>query len=145
VAVFDADGESLVSGADLAVAIVDEIETCITVSTSAWPASAATVLPYGGIAQLLERAVHAEATRPSDSDAMSTVFLLLQTDPGRAGDAAAFLRGRDSVADVAATSGPFDVIVTADVSDSAGLEHVVGECRRAPGLVRLSCCHTTQR
>jgi DNA-binding Lrp family transcriptional regulator len=76
---------------------------------------------------------------------MSTVFLLLQTDPGRAGDAAEFLRARESVGEVAATSGPFDLIVTADVRDSAGLEHIVGECRRAPGLVRLSCCHTTQR
>ncbi|GAC1533007.1 MAG: hypothetical protein NVS3B1_27260 [Marmoricola sp.] len=76
---------------------------------------------------------------------MSTVFLLLQTDPGCAGDAAEFLRSRSTVAEVAATSGPFDLIVTADVRDSVGLEHVVGECRRAPGLVRLSCCHTTQR
>ncbi|GAC1607913.1 MAG: hypothetical protein NVS3B26_02760 [Mycobacteriales bacterium] len=76
---------------------------------------------------------------------MSTVFLLLQTDPGRAADAAQFLRSRDGVADVTTTSGPFDLIVTADVSDPVGLEHVVGACRRAPGLVRLSCCHTTQR
>lgn len=76
---------------------------------------------------------------------MSTVFLLLQTDPGRAGDAADFLRSRGTVADVAATSGPFDLIATAEVSDTAGLEQVLGECRRAPGLVRLSCCHTARR
>ena len=70
------------------------------------------------------------------------VFLLLQTDPGRAGDAHEFLRGTPGISSVAATSGAFDVIATAHVADSVELERLVGECRRAPGLTRLSRCHS---
>lgn len=68
------------------------------------------------------------------------VFLLLQTDPGCAGDAQTFLRAAADICEVAATSGPFDLIVTADVTGSVGLERLVRTCRRAPGLARLSRC-----
>jgi hypothetical protein len=71
----------------------------------------------------------------------SRVFFLLQTDPGWADAAGAFLRGTDGVAQVAATTGPFDLIVTAEVDSTVDLERLVGVCRRAPGLVRLSRCH----
>jgi len=70
------------------------------------------------------------------------VFLLLQTDPGRAEEAQGFLRATPGIAEVATTSGPFDLIATADVGSAESLEHLVGECRRAPGLTRLSRCQT---
>jgi hypothetical protein len=69
-------------------------------------------------------------------------FLLLQIDPGRALEARDFLRGAYGVSDLAATSGPFDLILVADVSDNSALERLVAECRRAPGLTRLSRCHS---
>jgi hypothetical protein len=72
------------------------------------------------------------------------VFLLLQTDPGRAVEAREFLRGTAGIADVAATSGPFDLIVTAEVAGTSSLEKLVGECRRAPGLTRLSRCQAVR-
>jgi hypothetical protein len=74
--------------------------------------------------------------------ARQRVFLLMQTDPGRADDARNYLRTTPGVSDIAATSGPFDLIVTAEVAGSAGLEHLVGECRRTPGLARLSRCQS---
>ena len=70
------------------------------------------------------------------------VFLLLQTDPGRALEARDFLQGARGISEVAATSGPFDLIIVAEVADSSELERVVAECRRAPGLTRLSRCHS---
>lgn len=70
------------------------------------------------------------------------VFFLLQTDPGRAREAHQFLQSTTGVAEVAATSGPFDLIVTADVADTAGFERLVRVCRRAPGLSRLSRCQS---
>jgi hypothetical protein len=72
------------------------------------------------------------------------VFLLLQTDPGRAGEAQSFLRATPGISDVAATSGPFDLIATAEVGGTAALERLLGECRRAPGLSRLSRCHSAK-
>lgn len=70
------------------------------------------------------------------------IFLLLQTDPGRAGEAHEYLQRRAGIRDVATTTGPFDLIVTAEVAGAAGLERLVGECRRAPGLTRLSRCQS---
>lgn len=78
------------------------------------------------------------------NDAARRVFLLLQTEPGRAAEAQAFLSTTASIREVAMTSGPFDVIVTAEVVGTAGLEHLVGECRRAPGLMRLSRCQSAR-
>jgi hypothetical protein len=72
----------------------------------------------------------------------SRVFLLVQTDPGRVSDAEAFLRTTAGITDVAATSGPFDLIATAHVTSTSGLDRLVSECRRAPGLARLNRCHT---
>jgi DNA-binding Lrp family transcriptional regulator len=69
------------------------------------------------------------------------VFLLVQIDPGRAAEAHEFLQATPGISDVTATSGPFDLIALAEVAGSAGLERLVGECRRAPGLTRLSRCH----
>ena len=74
---------------------------------------------------------------------LGRVFLLLQTDPGRAAEARDYLRSTAGICDVAATSGPFDLIVTAEVAGAAGLERLVGSCRRAPGLTRLSRCQAT--
>ncbi|MCU1590129.1 MAG: Lrp/AsnC ligand binding domain [Frankiales bacterium] len=70
------------------------------------------------------------------------VFLLLQTDPGRAADAQQFLQGTPGISEIAATSGPFDLIVTAEVAGTAGIERLVGECKRTPGLTRLSRCQS---
>jgi DNA-binding Lrp family transcriptional regulator len=69
------------------------------------------------------------------------MYLLVQTDPGRAPDAQAFLVGMPGIREVVTTSGPFDLIVAADAPDTARLEHVVAQCRRTPGLARLSRCH----
>ena len=71
----------------------------------------------------------------------SRVFLLLQIDPGRALEARDYLQGAGGISDVAATSGPFDLIVVADRVNHVELEHLVAECRRTPGLSRLSRCH----
>jgi hypothetical protein len=72
----------------------------------------------------------------------SRVFLLLQIDPGRALEARDFLQDADGISDVAATSGPFDLIVVADSVNYVELEHLVAECRRTPGLSRLSRCRS---
>jgi hypothetical protein len=72
------------------------------------------------------------------------VFLLLQTDPGRAGEAQTFLQATPGISDVATTSGPFDLIATAEVGGAVALERLVGECRRTPGLTRLSRCHSAK-
>lgn len=71
-------------------------------------------------------------------------FLLLQIDPGRALEARDFLHGAEGISELAATTGPFDVIVVADVADSVELERLVAQCRRAPGLTRLSRCHASR-
>ncbi|MDT7573490.1 MAG: hypothetical protein QOE05_3664 [Actinomycetota bacterium] len=68
------------------------------------------------------------------------VFLLLQIDPGRALEARDFLLGTDGISELAATTGPFDVIVVADIADTVEVERLVAQCRRAPGLTRLSRC-----
>ena len=69
----------------------------------------------------------------------SRVYLLVQTDPGRQADAHAFLQQAPEVLEVSATSGPFDLIVTAE-ADPPALSRLVGVCRRTPGLVRISRC-----
>jgi uncharacterized protein with GYD domain len=74
---------------------------------------------------------------------LQRVFLLVQTDPGRTAEAHRFLEATVGISDVTATSGPFDLIATAEVAGAAGLERLVGDCRRAPGLVRLSRCQST--
>jgi hypothetical protein len=72
------------------------------------------------------------------------VFFLLQTDPGRAGEAQTFLQATAGISTVAATSGPFDLIATAEVGGTVALERLVGECRRTPGLTRMSRCHSAK-
>ncbi len=72
------------------------------------------------------------------------VFLLLQIDPGRSLEARDFLQGTEGISELASTTGPFDVIVVADVADSVELERLVAQCRRGPGLTRLSRCNASR-
>lgn len=76
-------------------------------------------------------------------DARSRVYLLVQIVPGGQGEAHAFLQQAAGVVEVSATSGPFDLIITAEVGQ-AGLSRLVGVCRRTPGLVRISRCKANQ-
>jgi len=65
--------------------------------------------------------------------------LLLQADPGRAGEVASFVAGLPAVTEAAVTSGPYDVIATIDLTGE-GLDRVVRQARRAPGLCDLRVC-----
>ena len=72
-------------------------------------------------------------------DVRSRVYLLVQTDPGRQGDAHAFLQEVPGVVEVSVTSGPFDLVVVAEAAGPE-LSRLLGVCRRTPGLARISRC-----
>lgn len=76
------------------------------------------------------------------SGTRSRVYLLVQTDPGRQGEAHGFLQSAAAVTEVSATSGPFDLIVTAEVAGPTELSRLVSACRLTPGLVRVSRCES---
>ncbi len=67
--------------------------------------------------------------------------MLMQADPGRATELAAYVGQISQVASTAVTSGPYDVI--AQVDSAADLEHVLASTKRAPGLARLCVCRST--
>jgi hypothetical protein len=66
--------------------------------------------------------------------------MLLQADPGRASELAAYVGRITEVRSAALTSGPYDVI--AQVDNTADLEHVLTSTKRAPGLARLCVCRS---
>lgn len=66
--------------------------------------------------------------------------MLLQADPGRASELAAYVGQITEVQSAALTSGPYDVI--AQVDNAADLEHVLTSTKRAPGLARLCVCRS---
>lgn len=71
--------------------------------------------------------------------ASSSAHLLLQVEPGRAQEVAAFLAALPGTCETAVTSGAYDVIVRIDL-DEPDLSHVVVQARRAPGLSGLRVC-----
>ena len=75
---------------------------------------------------------------------MTRAHLLLQTDPGRADEVAAFVADLPAVTEAAVTSGPYDVIAVVDLTDRAladrDLGRVVVQARRAPGLAGVRVC-----
>ncbi len=66
-------------------------------------------------------------------------LLLVQADPGRAEEVAAFVAGLPSVTEAAVTSGPYDVIARVDL-DGVELARLVGLARRAPGSCDVRVC-----
>lgn len=66
--------------------------------------------------------------------------LLLQTDPGRAGDVAEQVARLASVTEAMVTSGPYDVIALVDGSVDVAL--VLAQVKRTPGLARLCVCRS---
>ena len=67
------------------------------------------------------------------------MHLLLQVDPGRAQEVAAYLAGLPQVVDTAHTSGPYDVIATVEGS-AQQVQQSLLQVRRAPGLAALRKC-----
>jgi hypothetical protein len=65
--------------------------------------------------------------------------LLLQVDPGRAQEVAAFVAALPAVTEAAVTSGAYDVIVRLDLT-TVDLPHVLVQARRAPGLCGVRVC-----
>lgn len=65
--------------------------------------------------------------------------LLLQCEPGRADDVAAWLTGLPAVRQAAVTDGAYDVVAVVDLSGEE-LSHVLVQARRAPGLAQLRVC-----
>ncbi len=68
-----------------------------------------------------------------------SAHLLLQADPGRAGDVARYLAGLPAVVETTVTSGPYDVIARVDLTADE-LSHVLVAARRAPGLCGVRVC-----
>lgn len=79
----------------------------------------------------------------SATGTQNTAHLLLQVDPGRADEVAAFVADLPSVTTAAVTSGPYDVIATVDLSDET-LSHVLVLTKRAPGLSAVRVCRPAQ-
>ena len=71
--------------------------------------------------------------------ALPHAHLLLQCDPGRSHDVAAWLTGLPAVRQAAVTDGAYDVVAEVDLSDG-DLSHVLVQARRAPGLARVRVC-----
>ena len=71
-------------------------------------------------------------------------LLLLQADPGRADEVASYVSALPAVTETAVTSGPYDVIVTIDLTDEP-LAAVVRRARRAPVLCDLRVCRSGPR
>lgn len=65
--------------------------------------------------------------------------LLLQAEPGCAGDVARFVAALPAVATVVQTSGPFDVIAVV-VGGEDALARTLAAVRRAPGLWTVRTC-----
>ncbi len=68
----------------------------------------------------------------------ASAHLLLQTDPGRAGDVAAHVGALAVVSQAFITSGPYDVIAT--LGPDVDVPHALAQVKRAPGLARLCVC-----
>ena len=66
--------------------------------------------------------------------------LLLQVDPGRQEEVAAYLDALPQVTEAVVTSGPYDVIATVCVPDEHELSVTVRKARRSPGLAALRLC-----
>ena len=65
--------------------------------------------------------------------------LLLQCDPGRSGDVAAWLTDLPAVQQAAVTDGAYDVVAVVDLT-AGDLSHVLVQARRAPGFAKVRVC-----
>lgn len=74
----------------------------------------------------------------------SRVFLLVQVEPGLRAAAQSFLQGAPGAVEVSATSGPYDLIVTAEAGGPDAVSRLVAACRRTPGLVRINRCEAVR-
>jgi uncharacterized protein with GYD domain len=77
---------------------------------------------------------------PVAGEVPARAHLLLQVDPGRAGEAAAFLAGLPGVVEAVATSGPYDVVAVVEAAGEPGVQRAVARARRTPGLAVLRTC-----
>jgi hypothetical protein len=68
--------------------------------------------------------------------------LLLQVDPGRAAEAAAFVHALPHVQSVAPTSGAYDVIAAVEAASAGELAATLARARRTPGLCALRVCRS---
>jgi hypothetical protein len=70
----------------------------------------------------------------------TTMFLLLQAEPGLAPQVADFVGSVPGVIGTAVTSGPYDVIGLVDAAGAAQSRAVLDAVRQADGLARLCVC-----
>jgi DNA-binding Lrp family transcriptional regulator len=78
--------------------------------------------------------------RPEVRDVLD-VYLLVQTENGRAAEAAMLLGGLPEVSSVERVEGPYDLVVRARFGDADELARFLREdVRRAPGVLRALPC-----
>jgi len=82
-----------------------------------------------------------ELSWPQEAPVPITAYVLIQTDVGKAADAARVISGIDGVVSAEDVTGPYDVIVRAharSVDDLGKL--IVSEIQRVEGITRTITC-----
>ncbi|POM27290.1 AsnC family protein [Actinomadura rubteroloni] len=75
---------------------------------------------------------------------MVRAYVLIQTDAGRAADVVEHVRHAPGIGEVAAVTGPYDVIAQIEAADVAVLGRtVLDSVQSAPGVVRTLTCPIT--